>query len=103
MISAENVVLLQLSFLARGSRSVVAEWVFVNFNLASPELLGSELATVASLVHLLDSRAAVVVWAIAVTVGGRRSLSVHVSAAQDLRALGVEPVTEVTAHALGLG
>ena len=102
MISGENVVLLQLSFLAQRLRSVVAEWVVVNFNLASLELLGSELATVASLVHLLVRRAVVGVRTAAVTIGGRRSLSVHVDAAQGLGTLGVEPVTKVAAHALGL-
>ena len=94
MISGENVVLLQLSFLAQRLRSVVAEWVVVNFNLASLELLGSELATVASLVHLLVRRAVVGVRTAAVTIGGRRSLSVHVDAAQGLGTLGVEPVTK---------
>ena len=89
MISGENVVLLQLSFLAQRLRSVVAEWVVVNFNLAS-------------LVHLLVRRAVVGVRTAAVTIGGRRSLSVHVDAAQGLGTLGVEPVTKVAAHALGL-
>lgn len=88
---------------ARRLRSVVAEWVVVNFNLASLDLLGGELAAVASLVHLLVRRAVVGVWAAAVTVGGRCSLAVHVSTAQDLGALSVEPVAKVAAHALGLG
>ena len=102
MISGENVVLLQLSFLARRLRSVEAEWVVVNFNHASLELLGGELATVASHVHVLGRRHVVGVRTAAATVGGGRGLSVHVSAAQDLGALSVEPVTKVAAHALRL-